>query len=157
MMNKTGWIVALLIGLVLGAVGGWSAATFRAENSARNILSSMATSEIVNAEIRAARAYLTGSPESAYNALNELLHTYGRYADWPEQIPGERAERSAFASAITHGRLANVCARLGRTEESQTHMDEALKHPTIGDEKKLVEMVGYVDRAEEKQWNFKKE
>ena len=157
MMNKSGWIIALLVGLVLGAAGGWSAATQRADRNARNMLSAMASSEIINAEIRAARAYLTGSPESAYNALNELLSAYARYAAWPEEFPGERAERSAFASAVAHGRLATVCARLGRMEESQTHMDEALKHPVLGDENKLVETLSRIDRAEQDQWNFNKE
>lgn len=156
-MKQYGWIIALLVGVALGAVAGWSVAMKRVQNDVVFFLDGKSKSDIAGQEIEAARAYLMKSPEEAYNELNRLLFLYGFYAGWPEQHPGERAERSSFATAMAHGRLANVCARLGRLEDSQTHLDEALKHKTIGDEKKLEEMLNHLDRAEQKQWNFKKE
>jgi len=156
-MKKYIWMIALLVGLSLGAVAGWKLAMKRAHHDFVFFLDSMSKSDTVGQEIVAARAYLVKTPEEAYIELNRLLFVYSFFASWPEQHPGERAERSAFAKAIAHGRLANVCAQLGKLDESRTHLDEALKHETIGDEKKLEEMLNLMDQAEQKQWNFKKE
>ncbi len=150
-MKNVAWMLALLVGIALGGAAGWNVASMRVKNDMLFFMEQTADNDTIAQEGRAAQAYLKGSPEQAYSELKKLLETYGRYIDWPETIPGERAQRDGFATAIAHGRLANTCAKLGLTDEARFHLDQAIGHPRIGSEEKLITMLAAIDKAEGKQ------
>lgn len=147
-MKHVGWMVALVAGMVLGGLAGWNVGTQRARNGMVFFMSQTATTDTMAMEREASRAYLQGEPAEAYHKLKALLDTYGRYIEWPEIHPGERAERDGFAMAITHGRLANTCAKLGLTDEARFHLEQALAHPRLADEATLEKRLTSLDQAE---------
>jgi hypothetical protein len=147
-MKQLGWMLALVAGLALGGLAGWNVGTQRARNDMVIFMAQAADSDTRTMEREAARAYLQGEPVEAYHKLKALLDTYGRYIAWPETRPGERAERDGFAIAITHGRLANTCAKLGLTDEARFHLEQAIAHPRIADEATLEKRMASLDQAE---------
>lgn len=147
-MKQLGWMLALVAGLALGGLAGWNVGTQRARNDMVFFMAQLANSDTIGMEREASRAYLQGEPAEAYHKLKALLDTYGRYVEWPEIHPGERADRDSFAIAITHGRLANTCAKLGLTDEARFHLEQAIAHPRIADAATLEKMMTSLDQAE---------
>lgn len=150
-MKQHLWMIALLGGMALGGAAGWNVATLRSQHETTFFLDQKAKSDILMRENEAFREYRQGEPESAHRELKRLLDAYAFYADWPEVHPGERLERDAYAIAITHGRLANVCSRLGLTDEARFHLDEAIRHPRIGSVEKLETLLARTDQAQDRQ------
>ena len=141
----------LLVGLAVGTTVGWKLTSIRARDNCLFFLNGMARSEIHAQEMASTDAYLNDSPEVAIWAMNDLLATYGRLSHAPHPHPEEQAERTRFATAMAHARLARLYGQLGQADKQRIHEAKALDLGNFTNADDMQARMNALDKAQEKQ------
>ncbi len=150
-MNRKQIMAIVAVSLLLGAVTGWLVTSLRARHNLVFFLHGLARAEIHTQEQASSVAYLTQPPEVAAWALNQLLQTYGRYAEVPTPDPEEWKSRLRDSSALVFARLADTYARLGLEEKRRSAIKNALTLGRHEDEAQLMQNMNHLNELERSQ------